>query len=202
MASGDAGVTFIQCNKPNQIGLLARRQIRSQVMRTSWRKRKKTTTSSLPTTNHKNAQPFNPWENVNTMAIPDFLLGMYFIRGFNQSPAVADSPTESVCGGFDPHMDIVAHRQLLESMINPDTKIDIEIMKGTQNDDTADPRWCHSFVHPSLDGVDPFMSGIAPMDLRMHSYLQYCESLRKDFSVHSSVSVNQLTNINLQTSKP
>lgn len=71
------------------ISLLARKRIRFQVMRTSWRKRKKTITPLLPATYHNNAQPFNHWGNVNTMAIPDYFLGMYFIR--SRSPVVAPS---------------------------------------------------------------------------------------------------------------
>jgi hypothetical protein len=129
MAGDDAGVTFIQCN--NQMRL-ARKRIRFQVMRTSWRKRKKTITPLLPATYHNNAQPFNHWENVNTMAIPDYFLGMHFIRRFSRSPEVADLPRESTCGSLDPLLSTVMYKQLPDAMVTPDTKVDIEIKKGAK----------------------------------------------------------------------
>jgi hypothetical protein len=117
------------------------------------------------------------------MAIPDHLLGKHFIRGFNQSPAVADLPRESPCDSLDPLLNMVMYRQLPDAMITPDTKVDIEIKKGGQKGDTADTRWragCYGFFRLSSDGVDLFVSVIAPMDLRMRSYLWYCKSSKKD----------------------
>jgi hypothetical protein len=65
------------------------------------------------------------------MAIPDYLLGMHFIRGFSQSPAVPDLPRESACGSLDLLLDMVMYKRLPDTMITPDRKADTEI-KGAK----------------------------------------------------------------------
>ena len=74
------------------------------------------------------------------MVAPCYHLSMHFILGFSQSPAVADLSRESACGSHGPLVGMVVHGRLPNAMINPDTKIDIEIKNGTQKDDTADRR--------------------------------------------------------------
>jgi hypothetical protein len=104
VANADANVTFIQCDKPNQVGPRARRQIWSQVMRTSWRKQKSMSAHSLPAPFHKDPRPFDLSQNIDSMAIPDYLIAMQLGDGRSEPSAL-----ENVVGILSPPRTIAMH---------------------------------------------------------------------------------------------
>jgi hypothetical protein len=127
VANVDANVTFIQCDKPNQIGPWARRQIRSQVMRTSWRKRKRTTITSLPATDKTHLRPFDTFKPIDSMALPDYLFAMQLKRGFNEPLSEEDMQTKPAVECLSLPINMMVHQQLLDSSISSDMSIDIVV---------------------------------------------------------------------------
>jgi hypothetical protein len=184
VANVDANVTFIQCDEPNQIGLWARRQIRIQVMRTSWRKRKRTTIPSLPATDKTHLRPFDTFKPIDSMALPDYLFAMQHKRGFNEPLSEEDMQTKPAVECLSLPINMMVHQQLLDSSISSDMSIDIVVstkdIESIGATNTQRRTRSHGPFGILSDGVDPFASIIVPMDMRMHSYLQYCTSFEEE----------------------
>ena len=168
--------TFISCESgeiPRRIGPESRKKIRSQVMRISWSKKKKADKKSRASSvSSTDGEPCRLSNDVHT-GCESLYMSPKVVSARHQCRTLHD--WERKCN------DQKTSRRTCQSTSFDNSSHVLTSEFGTEDNDTQKEE--HDWIRSdylglptgpsSCCGVDPFASSVAPINLRMHSYLQY-----------------------------